>query len=418
MSEYVECLWNPENTYGLSRKDRAPGKYLAYVPDELPVELPALSSEAQQASEDALAVLARADERIGRDGRYLHHLLIRSESISSSWIEGNRVSPKKLAIAEILQRGTPVALDVVSNVQATEQAIATLSDAQRPITVSDLEDLQHVIEPRLERGIRRVQNWVGGSGWSPLRADFVPPPPSEVKRLTQNLAQFISATQGNPVVRAAIAHAQFETIHPFIDGNGRTGRALIHTVLKRADALRNTIIPISTVFAGDTDAYIAGLTDFRSQPQLVDSWVMSFSRACEIAAENAIALSSEVSWLNRDLWDHLLIYRRATGMSPVIPRRDSTVAKIFGRLPEEPVLTADGVAEKFSVSPAAAHRALVHLSEARILKKTKDPSGRRICWSADDYLSLVALSERSNRIGGGDTKNKKPRLGPPAPPRN
>ena len=78
----------------------------------------------------------------------------------------------------------------------------------------------------------------------------MPPPEGEVPRLVADLARFTTDTSGNPVVRAAIVHAQFETIHPFTGGNGRTGRALIHTVLRRADALRNTLIPISTVFAG------------------------------------------------------------------------------------------------------------------------------------------------------------------------
>ncbi|MFX5957026.1 Fic family protein, partial [Acinetobacter baumannii] len=80
------------------------------------------------------------------------------------------------------------------------------------------------------RGLRTEQNWVGGSGWSPIRAEFVPPPEMEVGRLVADLAAFVTRTEGNPVIRAAIAHAQFETIHPFIDGNGRMGRALIHTV--------------------------------------------------------------------------------------------------------------------------------------------------------------------------------------------
>ena len=102
MARYVESLWNPDHELGLSRRDRAPGRYLAYVPDELRERLPQLGAEARQAAEDALAVLARADERIGSHGGYLNHLLIRSESISSSWIEGNRVAPKRLAIAELL----------------------------------------------------------------------------------------------------------------------------------------------------------------------------------------------------------------------------------------------------------------------------------------------------------------------------
>ncbi|MBN9613740.1 MAG: Fic family protein, partial [Actinobacteria bacterium] len=176
MGEYVERLWHPEDAGGLSRKDRAPGRYLAYVPDELGDSLPTLGAEAPGAAEDALAVLARADERIGARGRYLNHLLIRSESISSSWIEGNRVTPKRLAIAELLHQGPRQALDVVANVRATESAIAELADHTRIIEASDIVDLQHVIESRLERGLRREQNWVGGPGWSPLRAAFVPPP--------------------------------------------------------------------------------------------------------------------------------------------------------------------------------------------------------------------------------------------------
>src|SRR6218665_63811 len=128
MGEYVERLWAPEDAGGLSRKDRAAGRYLAYVPDELGDRLPTLGAAAQGAAEDALAVLARADERIGERGRYLNHLLIRSESISSSWIEGNRISPKRLAIAELLHEGPQQALDVVANVRATEAAIAGLAD--------------------------------------------------------------------------------------------------------------------------------------------------------------------------------------------------------------------------------------------------------------------------------------------------
>ena len=140
-------------------------------------------------------------------------------------------------------------------------------------------DLQHVIEPALGRGLREEQNWVGGPGWSPLRAAFVPPPEADVPRLVADLASFVTQTSGNPVVRAAIAHAQFETIHPFVDGNGRTGRALIHTILRRADALRNVLIPISTVFAGDTDSYVAGLVRYRAEPPALDDWVVGFAHA-------------------------------------------------------------------------------------------------------------------------------------------
>src|SRR5215213_5728547 len=151
MAEHVERWWRPDDAGGLSRKDRTPGSYLA-------------------------------------------HLLIRSESISASWIEGNRVTPKRLAIAELLHQGPRQALDVVANVRATEAAIADLADRDRPITTEDIVDLQQVIEPRLQRGLRQEQNWVGGPGWSPLRAEFVPPPESEVPRLVADLARFATDT--------------------------------------------------------------------------------------------------------------------------------------------------------------------------------------------------------------------------------
>ena len=414
MAEYAERLWHPEDAGGLSRKDRKPGRYLAYVPDELGNGLPALGTEAQGAAEDALAVLARADERIGTRGRYLNHLLIRSESISSSWIEGNRVTPKRLAIAELLHEGPQQALDVVANVRATDAAIAELADRGRPITVEDVVDLQHVIEPRLQRGLRAEQNWVGGPGWSPLRAAFVPPPEDEVPRLVADLARFATDTTGNPVVRAAIVHAQFETIHPFIDGNGRTGRALIHTVLRRADALRNTLIPISTVFAGDTDSYISGLNGYRADPPKLDEWVIGFAQAAERASGNAVRLSEDIAALDVQVRKELVRFRGDRGLSPAIPRRDAVVLRILDTLASDPVLTAESVSSRLSVSPAAAHRALTELAEAGILGRAKE-KGRLLCWTADRHLALVALTERSNRVGGGDTRERTPRLGPARP---
>lgn len=398
MPDSIERHWAPPNPAGLSKRDRASGTYWAYVPDELPAELPGLGREAQQAAEDAVVVLARLDERIGELGtHYLNHLLIRSESISSSWIEGNRLSPKKLAIAERLQHGNRVALDVIANVRATEAAINELADPNRTITVSDIEELQHSIEPRLSFGLRQEQNWVGGPGNSPLRADFIPPPETEVPRLTADLAEFVTNTSGNAVVRAALAHAQFETIHPFTDGNGRTGRALIHTVLKRSDAIRDVLVPVSTVFASDTDAYIGGLTSFRRDPADLDGWVISFAAAVERAANNAVLLSEDIIALDRTVIDDLVLHRQDQGKSPARPRANSTILKILAGLAREPVLTIDSVATEQGVSRAAAYRALVELTEAGILRRTTNHKGKIVCFTADRHLAYVELTESSNR---------------------
>ncbi|WP_040795165.1 Fic family protein [Nocardia higoensis] len=415
MARYVERVWRPADEGLLARRDRQAGTYLAYIPDPLGVDLPQIGPRAQQAAEDALAVLARADERIGPRGSYLNHLLIRSESISSSWIEGNRITPKKLAIAETLESGTRTALDVVATVHATEQAIDCLADRSRPITTQDIVDLQHTIEPRLPGGLRTEQNWVGGPGWSPLRADFVPPPESEVPALVADVASFLTATHGNPVVRAAIAHVQFETIHPFIDGNGRTGRALIHTVLRRCDALRHTLIPISTVFAARTGDYLACLTSYRDPEPHTDEWVIGFAHAAEQAAETGVRLARDAAELDEQLLQRLVEHRRRQGTSPALPRRDAVATKILADLSTHPVLTTESAATRYDVSTVAAHRALTELADAGVLGRSKNHKGKIVCYTADDHLGLTALAERANRVGADDTDHRRPDLGPPAP---
>ena len=307
MPSFVERLWDARDAAHLGRRDRAAGRYLAFVPDELGRTLPPIGPEAQSAAEDALAVLARADERIGSHGAYLNHLLIRSESISSSWIEGNRITPKRLAIAETLDTGSRVALDVIGNVRATEAAIAALADRDRRVTAADIVELQHVIEPTLPPGLRTEQNWVGGPGWSPLRAEFVPPPETDVPRLVDDLAAFVTDTTGNPVVRAAIAHAQFETIHPFADGNGRTGRALVQLVLRRRGLATRVLPPVSLVLATWAGDYIDGLTATRYRGPAagkdaqagLNLWVGRFAGACKRAVKDAASFEQRIEQIQR-----------------------------------------------------------------------------------------------------------------------
>jgi hypothetical protein len=187
--------------------------------------------------------------------------------------------------------------------------------------------------------------------------------------------------------------------------------------LRRADALRNTLIPISTVFAGDTDSYIAGLNGYRANPPRLDEWVIGFAQAAERSAGNAVQLSEDIAALDAQVGEEFVRFRRTRGLSPAIPRRDAVVLRILDTLASDPVLTAESVSTRLEVSPAAAHRALTELAEAGILGRAKE-KGRLICWTADRHLAMVALTERSNRIGGGDTRDRKLQLGPAAPNRS
>lgn len=152
---------------------------------------------------------------------------------------------------------------VIGNVRAMERAIA-LAGEPRPFTRDDVV----AIHPTLFEGthdewlagvVREKQNWIGGSAYSPADAAFVPPPPERVESLLDDLATFMNRHDLPVTLQAAIAHAQFETIHPFLDGNGRVGRCLIRVVFRRRDLARTVVPPISLVLATHVDLYIGGL---------------------------------------------------------------------------------------------------------------------------------------------------------------
>jgi len=133
------------------------------------------------------------------------------------------------------------------------------------LTVQDLVDIHRVLPERAPNAtvagrVRDSQNWIGGNDHNPCGATFVPPPPEEVDRLLEDLCAFVDDETLPPLVQAAIAHAQFETIHPFEDGNGRTGRALVQVVLRHRGLAPAFVPPISVVLARDKDRYVGGLT--------------------------------------------------------------------------------------------------------------------------------------------------------------
>ena len=114
--------------------------------------------------------------------------------------------------------------------------------------------------PEIAGVVRTVQNWIGGSSYNPCSAAFVPPPPDTLDTLLDDLLAYVNADDHPALVQAAIAHAQFETIHPFADGNGRTGRTLIHVILRRRGLAPRVVAPISLVLFTWASDYIAGLT--------------------------------------------------------------------------------------------------------------------------------------------------------------
>jgi Fic family protein len=238
--------------------------------------------------------------------------------------------------------------------------------------------LQRASNARIAGSLRTSQNWIGGNDHNPCGATFVPPPPDELARLLDDLCAFVDGTDLPPLVQAAIAHAQFETIHPFDDGNGRTGRALVQIILNRRGLTPAFVPPISVVLARDKDRYLRGLQSFREDR--VAEWVESFAAATTEAATLAAHYTSQV----RALQDHWRDRLRQHGP----PRADSAAWGVIEVLPAHPVVTVGvAVAATGRTRPAIAN-AIEQLEAAGVVSRlTASPRNR--AWEADGLLDLI-----------------------------
>ena len=226
--------------------------------------------------------------------------LLRSEALASSQIEGLSISHRKLAEAEFADLANYKAREIVGTMRAMERALAIGSD-DGPFTVESIEAIHREIAvvPPLDKiagQIRDEPSWIGGI--DPSRAEYVGPPAEQVRPLLDDLCHFIERDDISPVAQAAIAHAQFETIHPFGDGNGRVGRCLIQVIFRRRGLAPGYVPPISIVLGANKDVYISGLEAFRAGD--VDGWVAYFAEATETAALQAREFSEEVEALQAD----------------------------------------------------------------------------------------------------------------------
>ena len=229
-----------------------------------------------------------------------------------------------------------------------------------------------------------MQNWLGGRFDSPLDAEFVPPPEDQLVSLLEDLAAFLERDDLPPVAQAAIAHAQFETIHPFIDGNGRVGRCLIHVVLRRTGVAPRFVPPVSIVMAARPTSYVAGLVDFR-EGRIAD-WVESFANACREAAVHATALADEVAALQRE-------WTQRAGR----PRAGSAAAKLISILPAQPIVSAPTIRAAIGTSQQQALQGLKSLEAAGVLRQISEGTYDRQ-FAAPELFDLVTVYEE--RIAG------------------
>ena len=428
MARWLDAVWGQANLTMVPRADRLFGPYRRYEPDLVTSRPLSMSREANQAAtvaERAVRELSNGPGAQALEG--LARFLLRSEAIASSLIEGIAPSPQQVALAELAQdedvRGfSDQARLVANNITVLRRAGEELATADA-ITVEDIEALHRALLPEeAHHGLRQVQNWIGGSAWHPLSADFVPPPPALVPGLMADLVDYMNGSVHAPLVQAGIVHAQFETIHPFTDGNGRVGRALIHTVLTRRGLTPSAVLPVSLVLATLRDRYVEGLTAYRhaDPPEsgeaaaAVAAWLDVFLHATTVAAEQAHLFAGEIAGLQTEWETKLAEYRTAQGRRET-PRADSATSRILRTLPEVPILTSRTAQRRLGVSFPAARAALEELADAGILARRSVERGTT-GYTATDVFSLVTYTERQLASTRWDTRASQPNRPVAAPP--
>jgi Fic family protein len=385
----VRRVWQSNPVLDAPAKYRKACEYDAFIPDPLtrlelalPLELANLVTEA----ESSIRTLNTGAEQALRP---LARLLLRTESIASSKVEGMQMGVRELARAEAKMetggKGSQTAVDILDNVNAMELAIAEAARTnqfdQASILTIHGRLMAHDQRKQMVGRFRTEQNWIGGNDYNPCGADFVPPPPEEVPGLLEDLSMAINGDVLPPIVQAALVHAQFETIHPFDDGNGRTGRALIHVVLKRRGVAPAYVPPISVILAAAKDRYIEGLTKFRRGTEGVLVWIEQFASSAARSAALARKYVGEVQAL-QGTW-------REQVRAAAAPRADAAAWSVIDVLPAHPVITAPVAAAATGRSRAPVYEAIAQLEAAGVLIPLSQ-SRRNRSWEAAGLLDLVA----------------------------
>lgn len=415
MGTYLNKCWQAEFA-GIDGRERMGGEYRPYVPDTLHDWKGLMSAEAIAAvnqAEQGMRAL-NDDPLIQERVSGLARFLLRAESVGSSKIEGLTLSTRRLAKAEAAvslgaSPGDSTASEVLGNIEAMESALR-LAEKPSRVEISDLCDIHKILmdrslKPEWGGVIRETQNWVGGNDFNPIGASFVPPPPGEVTGLLGDLVEYLDTDHHSPLVQAAVAHAQFETIHPFADGNGRIGRALIHIVLARRGMTGAFIPPVSLILATWTEGYINGLTDFRFEgaPDSLDraegasQWIKFFSLAMNRACADIRIYADRVAALEES-------WRSKVG----ILRSDSSANLLLEVLAGTPIITVERASGLTGRSRRATEQAVNQLNEAGVLQQVNIGRQRYRVFEAVGVFDVFTGLERSLASPAGNTASAKP----------
>lgn len=318
------------------------------VPDDLSARISAL-----------LVEMARFDVELGQRADNVPTMLLRSESSASSQIDRLTSTAQSVALAELYPKASSDARLVVANMIATQKALELPAGLtlEGIVEIHDLlldnSHLENQTNSAFEK-LRQKPVWLGGTSFTPHTALFVPPAFQHVPEYMADLIEFGTRSDLNPVVKAAILYAQFQTVHPFLTANGQTGRALIHHIFRAEGVLSSTLIPVSVGFLHNIDSLINALQSYREGDPLVI--IEELVSALELALFVSRVTETSIESLLED-WDNLVGHRKG-----------SKIRQLPKTLVKQPVVNSAYLADSLGVTQRTATTLILRACEYGMLR--------------------------------------------------
>jgi Fic family protein len=393
--EWIACTyktvpWRQQVRAG-SKEDRMVRSIRVCIPALIASRTFNLRADLVSKGEAAISAISALDNSYGDTLKSLDRLLIRAESIASSKIEDLHATPEEYARALYGNNSNSSAVAMVAGTKALTQMIDSV-ESGKPITEEVIKQAHKTLMQDVQREqesagkYRAVQNWIQGSNHSPLGAIFVPPPPEYVAQLMKDLLNFVNRDDLPVLAQAAIAHAQFETIHPFTDGNGRIGRALVNVILRRRNITTRVVVPIASLLVSDRSAYFDILDKYRDGQ--MEGLLRGFIKAANIAATQSTRTASALNELPA-------VWRKKLGRV----RSGGSTALLLSSLISKPVFSADELIGDTGANSSSIYNAITRLQEVGIIAPLSERKRNQI-WGAVDVLQeLEGLDSRISLAG-------------------
>ncbi len=398
--QWEDLPWNqdPDRSLPRSQREAARGPYRAAIPASIRDAAVQASTAILAEAEDAIREITRFDAEAASMTAWrttdagksfagkiapLDSVLLRAESASSSQIEGVTAGAKALALAALSEPTGRNAQLVIANVAAMRKAIELADDISVEAILGVHEALLQGHAGAAPGRFRDVQMWIGSNASTPHTASFVPPHHGRIAQGMDDLLRFVRRTDLPLLPQVAIAHAQFETIHPFDDGNGRVGRTLVHAMLHHAGVTRRLTVPLSAGLLANTAHYFDALSKYRDGE--IEPIITQFAAASFRAVDNGRRLVGDLDAIFQDWSDRLA------------SRQGSAARRFLPYLLNQPAILVPHVQQVLGVALSAAQRAVEQLSEAGILEQAGAGRRNRIWIAPEVIAALDAFAARAGR---------------------